>query len=109
MWTVIQVRILSYSPYLLESSSSFVLAYLSSFLDRLVHGPLTALLLLELTSSNVPKGRRIVSFSYRAKHPVIVNRPLALKGVWLAGGTRGKVWAANETGVVCMLADVHLQ
>lgn len=84
-------------------------AYLASPPDRLVHGPLTALLLLELASSNLPKGRRIASFSYRAKHPVIVNRPLSLSGAWSDKRTEGKLWATNEAGLVCMVADVHLQ
>lgn len=76
-------------------------------LDRLVHGPLIALMLLDIAAANVPPGRSIASFSYRARHPVIVNRLLTFSGSWSSSG--GQVWASNEAGRVCMTAELVLR
>ncbi|KAF8315499.1 HotDog domain-containing protein [Cantharellus anzutake] len=83
--------------------------------ERLVHGPLTSLLLLELASRLTPPGLgglpAIKRYAYRAKHPIFVGRNLTLCGAYLpreaTGGaiTGTQLWAQNEQGTVCMTAE----
>ncbi|GLB34915.1 putative 3-hydroxyacyl-[acyl-carrier-protein] dehydratase activity [Lyophyllum shimeji] len=49
--------------------------------ERLVHGPLTALMLLETAVFHNP-GLQLKSFEYRARNPIIVNRASTIHGVW---------------------------
>ncbi|KAF8604125.1 hypothetical protein BDV93DRAFT_606158 [Ceratobasidium sp. AG-I] len=84
--------------------------------DRLVHGPLTALLLLRLAHANTPPGSHIAAFQYRATHPLVVDRPLSLNLRWVSGSrqtpnkgnkpTAVDVWATNDKGVVGMRGSV---
>ncbi|KAI1795826.1 hypothetical protein LXA43DRAFT_989700 [Ganoderma leucocontextum] len=48
--------------------------------ERLVHGPLTALMLLDTTALQVP-GRAFKTFEYRAVNPIAVNRRVRINGV----------------------------
>ncbi|KAG8714582.1 hypothetical protein FRC11_007908 [Ceratobasidium sp. 423] len=50
--------------------------------DRLVHGPMTALLLLRFAHFKMPSENHIAAFKYRATHPLVVNRPLTLNLAW---------------------------
>ncbi|KAJ7709862.1 hypothetical protein B0H17DRAFT_1029536 [Mycena rosella] len=74
--------------------------------ERLVHGPLTALLLLEVTKFHKP-GAQIAHFEYRARNPVIVNRPMTINGTWVDEHT-ATVWCVNEEGVVGMTSTIKL-
>ena len=73
-----------------------------------MHGPLTALMLLEAFSVHSPSSP-IRSFAYRAMNPLVVNRPVAICGkedkvrriVW--------VWAEElETKAVAMVGQIGL-
>ncbi|KAF9464741.1 hypothetical protein BDZ94DRAFT_1216020 [Collybia nuda] len=74
--------------------------------ERLVHGPLTAMMLLEIASLNNPD-RTIKSFEYRARNPVIVNQPSTINGVKKDGNTVF-LWCVDGDGVVGMTGLVHL-
>ena len=104
--------------------------------ERLVHGPLTALMLVEalLAPSSIGGGasltsnRRIASFTYRAINPVLVNRQQHLCGAIVpsahpvltsvkenetsrAAPTHSRkafVWAEDDDGVVGMAGVVNL-
>ncbi|KAG6814374.1 hypothetical protein H0H92_010960 [Tricholoma furcatifolium] len=65
--------------------------------ERLVHGPLTATMLLETAIYHHP-GVQIASFEYRAQNPVIVNRESTIHGVW-DRHTSMKLWCVDEDGV----------
>ncbi|KAJ7623663.1 hypothetical protein FB45DRAFT_752716 [Roridomyces roridus] len=73
--------------------------------ERLVHGPLTALMLLEITQLQRPKGK-IANFEYRARNPVIVNKPMTIAGVWIDVDT-ASLWCVNDQGVVGMTGTVQ--
>ncbi|KAJ6596939.1 hypothetical protein DFH09DRAFT_904224 [Mycena vulgaris] len=75
--------------------------------ERLVHGPLTALLLLEVVKFHKPTAQ-IAHFEYRARNPVIVNHPMTINGVWVDEHT-ATVWCENEEGVVGMTGTIKLQ
>ncbi|KAJ7272698.1 hypothetical protein B0H12DRAFT_591701 [Mycena haematopus] len=90
--------------------------------ERLVHGPLTALLLLETTllqlqtqtrlqsrlQTQVPNSEtRFAHFEYRARNPIVVNRPLTIAGSW-TDARRVSVWAVDGAGVVGMTGEVEL-
>ncbi len=70
-----------------------------------VHGPLTALLLLDLVRRHEPE-RALASFSYRASRPLFVDRPLALNGLPGLDGAAVHLWAEDDAGVTAMAADV---
>ncbi|KAK7031561.1 mesaconyl-c(4)-CoA hydratase [Favolaschia claudopus] len=74
--------------------------------ERLVHGPLTALMLLETTMLHKPNAK-LAQFDYRARNPVIVNQRMTINGVW-NGDHRAFLWAVNDEGVVGMTGEVEL-
>lgn len=71
--------------------------------DILVHGPLTATLLLDLVRREAG-GRPIATVDYRAVRPLFVDRPVALCGV--PDGAAARLWAEDDVGRVAMTADV---
>lgn len=74
--------------------------------DLLVHGPLTAVLLLDLLRREAG-GRRLSSFSYRATRPLFVDRELAVCGVPSADGRTASLWAGDDRGFVAMRAEAE--
>ncbi|EGN95966.1 hypothetical protein SERLA73DRAFT_59745 [Serpula lacrymans var. lacrymans S7.3] len=72
--------------------------------ERLVHGPLTALMLLEAVVFQKP-GLKIKSFDYRARNPVIVSRPVIINGTWM-DESRVELWSTDDNGVVGMTGSV---
>lgn len=78
--------------------------HLIVFAERLVHGPLTALMLLEVLQFHKP-GLRLHTFEYRARNPVIVNRSSTIYGA-LTGENKAEMWCADDDGVVGMTGNV---
>jgi len=74
--------------------------------ERLVHGPLTALMLLETLAYHHPEAH-MKSFEYRALNPVVVNEELTFNGTW-SGSKEIALWVQNEAGVVGMKGKVLL-
>jgi len=74
--------------------------------ERLVHGPLTAMMLLETAIFHNP-GLQLKSFEYRARNPIIVNRTSTIHGVW-NDNTSVKLWCVDDDGVVGMTGTVQL-
>ncbi|KAG6370090.1 hypothetical protein JVT61DRAFT_12496 [Boletus reticuloceps] len=72
--------------------------------ERLVHGPLTALMLLEVLQFYKP-GSQVHTFKYRARNPVIVNRNSTIYGA-LTGENKADMWCADDDGVVGMTGSV---
>ncbi|VDB83031.1 unnamed protein product [Peniophora sp. CBMAI 1063] len=72
--------------------------------ERLVHAPLTALMMLETLAFHKPD-IRMKSFEYRAVNPIIINRPCTIKGVW-SGTDTARLWAEDPDGVVGMTGSV---
>jgi len=68
-----------------------------------VHGPLTATLLMDLFLRYNPD-TRVTRFRFRARRPVFDNHPLTLCGAPRQGGA--DLWALDHTGVVAMTAEV---
>ena len=102
--------------------------------DLLVHGPLTALMLVEalLAPSSIGGGsslvasKKLASFTYRAVNPVIVNRQQHLCGALISSedpiltsikeekmeglvdAEKVLVWAEDDEGVVGMTGVANL-
>ncbi|KAH9180682.1 hypothetical protein EDB89DRAFT_1840662 [Lactarius sanguifluus] len=74
--------------------------------ERLVHGPLTALMLLETLAHHHPEAQ-MKSFEYRALNPVVVNEELTFNGTW-SGPKEITLWVQNGAGVVGMKGKVSL-
>lgn len=72
-----------------------------------MHGPLTALMLLDVTALQYP-GSAFKSFEYRAVNPIVVNRPVKICGAQTDKETV-VVWAEEtETKVVGMTGRITL-
>ncbi|KZS92472.1 hypothetical protein SISNIDRAFT_455673 [Sistotremastrum niveocremeum HHB9708] len=79
-----------------------------------VHGPLTALMLLELATLKCCKDQRqrIRSFSYKATNPLIADELCELKGAVTSrkkGVQMVQLWATNPRGVVGMTAEAEVE
>ncbi|KAJ1307801.1 hypothetical protein OPQ81_001884 [Rhizoctonia solani] len=74
--------------------------------DRLVHGPMTALLLLRFVHFKMPSDKHIAAFKYRATHPLVVDRPLTLNLAWTSERRAAEVWATNQDGIVGMRGSI---
>jgi 3-methylfumaryl-CoA hydratase len=69
----------------------------------IVHGPLTAVLLLELLREHWKERALDMSgFSMRAKAPLFHNRPVTLLGEPAADGASCQLWAVDEVGNLAM-------
>src|SRR5260221_435201 len=74
--------------------------------ERLVHGPLTALMLLETLVYHHPEVQ-MKSFEYRALNPVVVDHELTFHGS-KSGSNEKKLLVQDEDGVVGMKGVVSL-
>lgn len=72
-----------------------------------MHGPLTALMLLETLAHHYPEAQ-MKSFEYRALNPVVVNEELTFNGTW-SGSKEITLWVQNEAGAVGMKGKVLLE
>jgi 3-methylfumaryl-CoA hydratase len=70
-----------------------------------VHGPLTALLLLDAAARHA--GRRPAAFRYRAVGPLFGDEPITLAGRAAAGPDAAEAWAAGPSGTVATRAEVE--
>ena len=73
--------------------------------DLIVHGPLTATLLMELARDSNP-GRRIAGYSFRAVSPLYSPAPFTISGKPSPDGKGATLWAANPQGRLAMQAEV---
>lgn len=74
--------------------------------ERLVHGPLTALMLLDATIYHHPE-LKLKTFEYRALNPLVVNRAVTIHGAWEKDSEPLNdkallVWAIDDQDVVGM-------
>lgn len=72
-----------------------------------VHGPLTATLLIDLLRRSLP-GESIASFSFKAVNPLFDSAPFSICAARTPGSTEVKLWAANPDGVLCIDAVATL-
>jgi 3-methylfumaryl-CoA hydratase len=68
----------------------------------IVHGPLTATLLMQFAEA--ASGRRLSRFAFRARAPLFAGDPLGLAGR-PEGADGAQVWAATPTGGLAMRGD----
>jgi 3-methylfumaryl-CoA hydratase len=68
-----------------------------------VHGPLIAMLLMDLFLRNHP-GREITRFRFKAQRPLFDLQPFTICGAERAGGA--ELWALDALGRVAMRADL---
>ncbi|WVW83513.1 hypothetical protein I302_105534 [Kwoniella bestiolae CBS 10118] len=73
----------------------------------LVHGPLTATLLIELANLNRPSpGKKLREFRYRATSPMVIDDPIQLVGRYTKDQQGVDLWAV-QSGKVGMKASAH--
>ncbi|KAL0946847.1 hypothetical protein HGRIS_013015 [Hohenbuehelia grisea] len=77
------------------------------YTERLVHGPLTALMLLEALVYHNPTAT-IKAFDYRARNPLMVNNPLTIYGAW-KDQANVKLWCVDQNGTVGMTGIAELE
>lgn len=71
-----------------------------------VHGPLTATMLVDLFLQNNP-GARVTSFSFRGQRPLFDINPFTLCGKERPDGA--ELWAVDSDGQVAMTAELEAQ
>jgi hypothetical protein len=77
--------------------------------ERLVHAPLSALMMLETLRLCHPKAALLLKgFTYRAINPMILNKQLTIHGSWNDRQDSSVLWMVNEDGQVGMTATVEL-
>ncbi len=92
----------SFNPHRIHYDWPYV-SEVEKYPGLIVHGPLTAILLLELLRKHWPdKALRMSGFSMRAKAPLYANRPIALLGEPGADGASCRLWAADDAGRLAM-------
>jgi len=74
--------------------------------ERLVHGPLTALMLLETLAYHHPE-IQMKSFEYRALNPIVVDRELTFRGS-RSGSNELLLWVEDDVGIVGMKGRCHI-
>jgi len=74
--------------------------------ERLVHGPLTALMLLETVAIKYPEAK-IAHFEYRAENPTVVGVEQTIHGKWLNDRSM-RLWCSDPSGVVGMTGKVEI-
>ncbi|KAJ3903938.1 hypothetical protein F5879DRAFT_802679 [Lentinula edodes] len=74
--------------------------------ERLVHGPLTSLMLLEAVMHHAPASV-IRTFEYRARNPLIVGRANTIHGKYNSDKSI-QLWCVDEDGVVGMTGTVEI-
>jgi hypothetical protein len=84
-----------------------ILTFEAAFTTCLIHGLLTALMLLETAVLNKPD-IRVKSFEYRATNPMIVDRGATVNGKWTSNVT-AQLWCIDEQGVVGMTGKVTIE
>ena len=77
---------------------------LASQRGLVVHGPLTALLLLEAAKRHAT--RAPISYEYRAIGPLFNDEPITLAGRTKTDETESEIWAVGPTGAVAMQGRV---
>ena len=73
----------------------------------LVHGPLTATLLMDLLRRELPAAE-VGGINVRAMSPLFDNEPFSVNGSPSADGKSVKLWAATNSGELAMTIDVSL-
>ena len=74
-----------------------------------MHGPLTALLLVQLLETQLHStNRQLLSFDYRATKPLFVDRPIQLMGKWETDG-KASLLAVDDTGDIAMKATASYE
>lgn len=98
------------SRYVIFLGCVHALSYKHILTERLVHGPLTALMLIEglfHPSAGACSGH-LTQYSYRAQNPVLVGRPQHVRGALASDGKSAVLWAEDDDGVVGMTGEVKL-
>jgi 3-methylfumaryl-CoA hydratase len=72
-----------------------------------VHGPLTATLLVDLVTRNAPD-EDITSFSFRAVNPLFDNASFRVCAARAPDSNEVRLWAVDEAGVLCVEATAKL-
>jgi len=105
--TLFRFSALTFNAHKIHYSSSY--AQSEGYPAPLVHGPLTALLLLEAANFQLPPSGRIFHFRYRAVRPMAVGKEITFLGSWRPGA-RGELtlWAQDWEGRVGMWGEAKV-
>ncbi len=92
----------TWNPHRIHYDRDYV-TKVEKYPDLVVHGPFTAVLLLELVREHwAEKAPQMSGFSMRAKAPLYAGQPITLRGEPAADGKSCKLWAADEHGILAM-------
>ena len=104
--TLFRYSALTFNPHRIHYDRPYAMQ-IEGYPGLVVHGPFSQQCLLDLLRDNT-KGKRIVSFSMRARAPLFDVAPFTVVGRLTDGGTAAEVWAVTPQGTIAMQAQAVL-
>ena len=104
--TLFRYSALTFNPHRIHYDRPYAMQ-IEGYPGLVVHGPFSQQCLLDLLRDNA-KGKRIVSFSMRARAPLFDVAPFTVVGRLTDGGTAAEVWAVTPQGTIAMQAQAVL-
>jgi len=95
----------TFNPHRIHYDEPYVTGT-EGYADLIVHGPFTAIWLLELVRDNAPEAT-LTSFAMQARAPIFVNQPFTLMGEPANDGKSVELCAVNSEGVIAMKANAE--
>ena len=104
--TLFRYSALTFNPHRIHYDRPYAMGT-EGYPGLVVHGPFSQQCLLDLLRDNTP-GRRIVSFSMRARAPLFDVAPFTVVGRLTDGENAAEVWALTPQGTIAMQAQAVL-
>ena len=104
--TLFRYSALTFNPHRIHYDRPYAMGT-EGYPGLVVHGPFSQQCLLDLLRDNTP-GRRIVSFSMRARAPLFDVAPFTVVGRLSDGENAAEVWALTPQGTIAMQAQAVL-
>lgn len=103
--TLFRYSALTFNSHRIHYDRTYV-TEVEAYPDLVVHGPLIAQLLCDFARDNNP-GKTMTEFSFQARAPLFVNRPVTLRGEPGDDGKSCSLWAVTGEGTITTQATAE--
>ncbi|NQV55162.1 MAG: MaoC family dehydratase N-terminal domain-containing protein [Rhodospirillales bacterium] len=93
----------TFNPHRIHYDHPYVTG-VENYPGLIVHGPFTAVWLLELARDFAPD-KTLATFNMQARAPIYADQPFTLMGEPSADGASCQLWAVNKDGMIAMKAS----